>query len=517
MTMVVWMSRNLNSAAALVAAVALAAAATVLFHLSPQVPLGVPWDEPAKVTQIISDYNSFRHPILMLQAVRIANMWIGASEPASVLELGRAMAALSGGLLVLATIMLTRRAIGNSAALGAGVLVAVAPLTVLHSQLFKEDIFIAPWLIFGLLALDDLRQHPMARSAVLFGVAAGLAASAKYVGIILIPLCVLAPLWVKVRPSAYYRMVILAIGTALITFCIINFPLFLTSEIFLQALNHEIHHSLTRHLINHHGLYSNFTFTWKANLWPGLCVSLALAGVMGASIVIIQWRLSAPVLRTLIVFGLIWYFMHELSPAKPFPDGARHMTVMAAVFATLAAVAAHFVASSLQPRLMSVAAAAIIGGISIAPATRSFELVQSALSDTRIVVERLIRGFEGSVAWCQHGFENRAYNSLDVELLPLKVIEASADFLVVNELTAEIYLFSRMLPNQDQATKQAAGNYEALLRYPAIRVTSKVGYFAFRNPPIRIIALQRYTREFTMAMMRFGSVPDIELQIVSER
>jgi hypothetical protein len=127
------MSPDSNSAATLIAAVLLAAAAAVTFHLSPQVPLGVPWDEPGKVSQILCNDNDFYHPILMLQSVRIANVWVAASDPASVLKLGRTMAALSGGLLVFAAIALTRRAMGNFAALGAGVLTAVAPLTVLHS------------------------------------------------------------------------------------------------------------------------------------------------------------------------------------------------------------------------------------------------------------------------------------------------------------------------------------------------------------------------------------------------
>jgi hypothetical protein len=52
------LSRNPISAAALVAAVGLATAATVAFHLSPQVPLGVPWNESRKVEQILGNSNA---------------------------------------------------------------------------------------------------------------------------------------------------------------------------------------------------------------------------------------------------------------------------------------------------------------------------------------------------------------------------------------------------------------------------------------------------------------------------
>jgi hypothetical protein len=68
------MRRGSHSVAASVAAIVIAVAATMAFHLSPQVPLGVAWDEPGKVSQILINYNNFYHPILMLQVVRIANL-----------------------------------------------------------------------------------------------------------------------------------------------------------------------------------------------------------------------------------------------------------------------------------------------------------------------------------------------------------------------------------------------------------------------------------------------------------
>ena len=118
----------------------------------------------------------------MLQIVRADVLATGAVGNEGVLELGRLAAALAGGLFVFSACALARRAMGDVAALGAGLLTAVAPLTVLHAQLFKEDIFLAPWLMFGLYALDRLIETPTWRRAVLFGLAAGLAVSSKYIG-----------------------------------------------------------------------------------------------------------------------------------------------------------------------------------------------------------------------------------------------------------------------------------------------------------------------------------------------
>jgi hypothetical protein len=509
-----------SQAAALVAAIIVAGTATVIFHLSPQVPLGVPWDEPGKVSQVLHNYNDFNHPLLMLQIVRLANVWGAANDPTSVLELGRIMAAVSGGLLVFVAIALARSMMGVPAALGAGVLTAVPPLTVLHSQLFKEDVFVAPWLILGVLVLDEMRKSPTTLPAVLFGIAAGLAASAKYVGVVLVPLCLLLPLWAQVRPSNYYRMAIFAIGVGFATFCIVNFPAFMAPRVFVASVINETRHSLTGHVIAHYGWYSNFAFTWSANLWPGLCAPLAIAGAIGALIVAFQGRASPPKARTLLVFGLAWYLMHELSPAKPFPEGARHMTVVAAVFAVFSAFAAEFLGRRLLPVLPSLATMALIVGVSVVPAMRSFELTRSAPNDTQLVAERLVKSLRGSTAWSA-GLGSTAWSAVRDDRLwvhdsqPLEVIEKSVDFLVINELRAQTYIFSLTLSGQ-RGTRQTAVNYDALLRRPALLITSSAGRFAFRNVPVRIIALQGDPRELDRAVMRFKSVPDIELRIVSD-
>ncbi|HVD73621.1 MAG TPA: hypothetical protein VNC81_08570, partial [Xanthobacteraceae bacterium] len=46
-----------------------------------------------------------------------------------------------------------------------------------------------------------------------------------------------------------------------------------------------------------------------------------------------SWRSSPPAIRLVLVFAVLWYFMHELSPMKPFMAIERHMTVMGGLFA----------------------------------------------------------------------------------------------------------------------------------------------------------------------------------------
>jgi len=159
-------------------------------------------------------------------------------------------------------------------------------------------------LILGLLALDRLVETPTWRRAVLFGIAAGLAASAKYVGVVLLGLSLLPPLFVGTDLRRYYRMVALAAAVAVAVFCAINYPLFLNPLIFAGGLKTEVDHSLSGHLIALNGWQSNFIFTWTANLWPGLRAPLALAGLAGAALVAANWRTSPPALRRLLTSRL---------------------------------------------------------------------------------------------------------------------------------------------------------------------------------------------------------------------
>ena len=82
------------------AATLLGSAAAVVFHLAPSLPLGVAFDEPLKVSFVLKGEQNFQHPILMLQLVRVAALLTGAADKESVFALGRLMAAISGGLLV---------------------------------------------------------------------------------------------------------------------------------------------------------------------------------------------------------------------------------------------------------------------------------------------------------------------------------------------------------------------------------------------------------------------------------
>src|SRR4030088_1044534 len=116
----------------------------------PALPRAPQSNEPKKADFVLAGRQDFLQPLLLVQTVRLANLIARYTDQLALVELGRTVAAIFGGLTVLATIVL-------ALALAAAVLAAVPPLVAFHAQLLKEDIFLAPWLLFALAALDRLR------------------------------------------------------------------------------------------------------------------------------------------------------------------------------------------------------------------------------------------------------------------------------------------------------------------------------------------------------------------------
>ena len=223
-----------------------------------------------------------------------------------------------------------------------------------------------------------------------------------------------------------------------------------------------------------------------------------------------QWRASPPVLRRLLMFAVVWYLLHELPPMKPYPEGARHMTVMAAVFAVFSAYAAEWLAERLPERSRAFALVAMIAAIAIVPAFFSYRLVMSAPDDTQLVVRRIGATLPEPVVWAKP-----ATTEPSRELArPIEEIEQWPGFIVLNELFAEQYLKALTLRGQQRIMRERAKSYEALMKRPALRVTSTAGSFAFRNVPHRIVALGGDPAALAAAAERFADEPDIKLEVM---
>jgi Dolichyl-phosphate-mannose-protein mannosyltransferase len=497
------------------AAGALAVVAGLAYDAIPDLPVAPQSDEPKKADFVLSGRQDFLQPLLLLQVVRLANLFAQQTDQAAVVGLGRTVAAVFGGLTVLATVVLARRLVGRGLALAAGVVAAVTPLVAFHAQLFKEDIVVAPWLLFALAALDRLRENVELRRALVFGIMVGLATSAKYVGVILLPVACLLPLIAPptgVSLRGYYAELGWSAGTAVAVFALVNAPAFLTPDILLHGLKTEIAHAVTKHIIVWHGWYSYFLFHWTTSLWPGLGPTLAAAGLAAALLVVTDWRSSPPAIRLVLVFAMLWYLMHELSPMKPFMATERHMTVMGGLFAILAVyLADHLCGRAARP--WRVAIATCIVGIVAAPAALStIAIARSAPNDTRSVVERVRAALDGrdAVDWYATfpGYKNYP---------PLTTIEGATDYVVLVQETADRFAQSGAFAHQSDLVRGYARAYDELLAQPAIVVESTAGRFSYRNVPLRVVALRSNAARLEAVLAKLGPLPQTRLTVVPGR
>jgi hypothetical protein len=495
-------------------AVLLALAAALAYDAIPDLPLAPQSDEPKKADFVLEGRQDFLQPLLLLQAVRLANMVAQRTDQAAVVGLGRTVAALFGGLTVLATVALARRVVGRPLALAAGGIAAVTPLIAFHAQLFKEDIAVAPWLLLGLAALDRLREEGGRRRALVFGVVAGLAASAKYVGAVLLPIAWLWPL-VAPRPGprrASGAALAGAIAAAAATFALVHAPAFLTPGLLWHGIRTETAHALTRHIIAWPGWHSAFLFHWTVSLWPGLGPPLAVAGLAGALAVAIDWRGSPPASRLVVLFAGLWYLAHELSPMKPFMAIERHMTVMGGLFAILAVHLAGRLGQRAPGRWPGVIAAGIVGIVAAPAAASTLAIARSGPHDTRTAVERVRQALDGpdAVDWYA---TFPAYGHYP----PLAAVDDATEYVVLVEDTARRFVAAGSFPGEPEAVRHYARAYGDLLGRPAILVESTAGSFSYRNVPLRIVARRGDGARLAAVVARVGPLPGIRLTVVPGR
>jgi len=190
------------------------------------------WDEMAKADQVITGNLNFNHPLLLIQTAHGLHSVLGASSRRqSVVETGRTLSALFAAGAVVCVSVLVWRLCSMPAGIIAGSLAGFSCQLLTLSHHFKEDTA----LLFGwCLALVAFRWHEEKPSLVrtsLLGAACAVAASGKYIGVVLL----LAAWWlapVPARPvSAVSRVGALARQRLLLTAAFLVFFLMLNRRL----------------------------------------------------------------------------------------------------------------------------------------------------------------------------------------------------------------------------------------------------------------------------------------------
>lgn len=207
-------------------------------------------DEPGKARQIIENTRNLHHPLLMLESTALAVKSLGVpAEAQAVTETGRALSALFCALAAALLAATVARAHGIIAGVLAGAVLLVQPDVQEYARYFKED----PSLMFGwacvFAAMGLVEAKPTATRAAALGAAVAIAASGKYVGVVML----LPAAWVLVRamqksrsadksgsPSPSWQGLIhTAIMAMALTFILINHRLLLDQATFKASLARE--------------------------------------------------------------------------------------------------------------------------------------------------------------------------------------------------------------------------------------------------------------------------------------
>jgi 4-amino-4-deoxy-L-arabinose transferase-like glycosyltransferase len=147
-------------------------------------PFWYGYDEEGKGRQVVEGFRNLNHPLLNVNVAALVyhQMDPGPQPIQQAVVVGRICAAAGVGLAAMSLAWLAWRRAGALAGGLVGLAMAVHPAFIHAAHFFKEDgLLVGTWGLL-LLALDGFLCRPGAWTSGLAGVAAGLCASAKYVG-----------------------------------------------------------------------------------------------------------------------------------------------------------------------------------------------------------------------------------------------------------------------------------------------------------------------------------------------
>ena len=470
----------------LVAAVFAAAAATVYVMIADW-PFGTHIDEVKKARFIVSGEQDFYHPILMLQLARLANYFVGYTEPTDAIAVGRTFSGIFGGLLVFATFVLGRMVLRPTTAIAAALAVAVTPLVAIHATFLKEDIYLAAATTFALAALLALVERPSTRRAMVVGLSVGIAVAAKYAGAIILLYAIVTILAVcgdtwKTR----LRLAGIVAFVAILVFFAINAPAIVDPNALSAGLGKELRHAIDGHFDVKQPIWlTGGIFHLQMSLLPGLGLPLLILGLVG---------LAAPLLsserrRSLsIILGaaLLWYLAHEISPLKPFPNIERYMVPMAPLLVILGASAIESIAGWRSARFAAIVASVLVVLCAL-PALRSTELIVSgARHDLRRTIPTIINSFGPRVH-----FDN--FIGFDRKRLEAPAAAEGHSGGPPTVFVTSSFVYDRLAlhaddPSQPAKTREAFDFYKGLFQHPYLELSSGPS-FGFLNPVIRVVSL----------------------------
>jgi hypothetical protein len=208
-------------------------------------------DEPRKAEQILghSRYN-FNHPLLLLNTARLLSHLAGTIDSeAGICITGRWVAAVFASGAVLLLMVMAHVVSGRIVAVAGGLSAACCPMLLTHAHYLKEDTALMFGLALGLLSIVIFLRRPSVFMACIAGLASGVAVSAKYAGILLLPLSLTVVLWPSASSGAGRRWARLLafMGVYIAILLGVNLQLLFHFGDFVGGLTYETSHAFSEH------------------------------------------------------------------------------------------------------------------------------------------------------------------------------------------------------------------------------------------------------------------------------
>src|SRR5215211_5547616 len=203
-------------------------------------------DEPGKVAQIREGTRNFHHPLALLTATELLKRLAGRElDCQGIAEVGRWVSAIFGATAVAAFSWLGFRRFGLCGGIVVGTVMLLQRRPCELAHFMKEDCALLAGIALTFVAIDRFWSRPSPVRAASLGAAAALAASGKYVGIIMLLPVLLALL---ARRESFPRPGALLLATAgfFAALALINYPGFTSFGNVIAGIQDEIVHLNSR-------------------------------------------------------------------------------------------------------------------------------------------------------------------------------------------------------------------------------------------------------------------------------
>lgn len=276
------------------------------------------WDEPSKVAQLSGQAPNFHHPRLLLDATAAMLALENNPSPLDIAVAGRAVSAISAAATVVLLSLLTLRLYGEMASLLVALFAGMNPLLYGLAHYMKEDTVFVLGLCLFLLAFVRYDRSPDRWGLVQLGLAAGIATSAKYLGVAMIPLALAAVIWRGRARHDGARLIAIKAGLvaalAVAVFLVLDWPLFTDFHLFEGGLRGSTRQVAVGDFgALHRPIFSGFYARGLIDLCPP--VAIAAFGCYLARALRSRSRLRAVELA-IALSPIIFILILHLSPAK---------------------------------------------------------------------------------------------------------------------------------------------------------------------------------------------------------